>query len=125
MKLTETMKKEILERVKAGELYKEIAKDFDVHPNVISQLALKNGYRARGGEKTGKICPKCHRGGVTHRLYLLPLLRGRYSFREGDCDRLAGASDRIAEASLCRDRIQDQLRYAKGAGLREAHGCMT
>lgn len=64
MKLTETMKKEILERVKAGERYKDIAKDYDVQPSAISQLALKNGYRVRGGEKTVKTCPKCHRGGL-------------------------------------------------------------
>jgi hypothetical protein len=64
MKLTETMKKEILERVKDGERYKDIAKDYDVQPSAISHLARKNGYRARGGEKTGKTCPKCHRGGL-------------------------------------------------------------
>lgn len=62
MKLTEAMKKEILERVEAGENYTSIEKDLGVGQSTVSYLALKNGIRKINRKNSdGKVCPKCHR----------------------------------------------------------------
>ena len=66
MKLTEAMKKEILERVEAGENYTSIAKDLGVVKSTVSHIALNNGFRKRSSKNSdGKVCPKCHRGGLS------------------------------------------------------------
>jgi hypothetical protein len=73
MKLTEAMKKEILERVEAGENYTYIAKDFGVVKSTVSYLALNNGIRKRSSKNSdGKVCPKCHRVGLKSEFVFCP-----------------------------------------------------
>ena len=73
MKLTEAMKKEILERVETGENYTSIAKDFGVSGSVVSEFARNKGIRKRNRKNSdGKVYPKCHRVGLKSEFVFCP-----------------------------------------------------
>lgn len=66
MKLTEAMKKEIIEKRKNGAKMEDLAEEYGVHRTAINAVLNNAGIYTRNRPvhtaKGGKSCPQCHRG---------------------------------------------------------------